>query len=211
MTAYPGTLWLEILRAKYFPNGSPMFVAAAGASLFGADLVKVREVFRSHVKFVVNDGASPRFWLDWDAPLASSFPVLFSYCSNPETSISELSHNGWDLGFRRSLSPVELGDWHRLVAMFPALSKEADSVSWPHTVSGKFTIKSLYNRIISGSTTSKFKRIWTARVPPKIKIFLWQAFRARLPLADQIQKRNGPGSAHCAMCFSLEDTNHIFF
>ena len=122
MTANPDALWLRILKAKYFPNGSPMFATPSGASQFWVDLVKVRDVFRSNVKFVVNDGASTRFWLDWwtrDAPLASSFPVLFSYCSHPEISISELSLNGWDLGFWRSLSLEELGDWHRLAALFP--------------------------------------------------------------------------------------------
>ena len=76
-------------------------------------MVRVRDVFREHVKFVVKNGASTHFWLDWwsgNTPLASYFMVLFSYCSNPEISISELSRNNWDLGFRRSLSPKELGD-----------------------------------------------------------------------------------------------------
>ena len=49
------------------------------------------------------------------------------------------------------------------------------------------------------------------RLPLKIKIFLWQAFRGRLPSADQIHKRNGPGSQFCALCGELEDTEHIFF
>ena len=48
-------------------------------------------------------------------------------------------------------------------------------------------------------------------MPPKIKIFLWQAFRGRLPAADQIRKRNGPGSEFCHLCGALENTDHIFF
>ena len=47
--------------------------------------------------------------------------------------------------------------------------------------------------------------------PPKIRIFLWQAFRGRLPSADQIRKRNGPGSQFCALCGDVEDSDHIFF
>lgn len=191
-----------------------MFAPATRGSQFWKDLVRVRDVFREHVKFVVGNGSSIRFWLDWwsgDSPLASSFPILFSYCSNQEISISELSRNNWDLGLRRSLSPAELGDWHRLAALFPVLSEGKDSVAWPHAASGKFSVKSLYSRLISGTPTSKFKQVWTAKIPPKIKNFLWQAFRGRLPSADQIRKRNGPGSAHCALCSELEDTNHIFF
>lgn len=214
MTAGAGTLWFDILKAKYFPFCSPMFAAASQGSQFWKDLIKVRDVFRDQVKFVVGNGASTRFWLDWwsgDSPLASSFPVLFSYCSNPDISISELSANEWDLGLRRSLSPVELDDWHRLAALFPTLSEEDDSVVWPHVASGKFSVKSLYSRLISGTPTSKFKNVWAAKVPPKIKIFLWQAFRGRLPSADQFRIRNGPGTVSCALCSQLEDTNHIFF
>ena len=48
-------------------------------------------------------------------------------------------------------------------------------------------------------------------MPPKIKIFLWQAFRGRLPAADQICKSNGPGSEFCSLCGDLENMNHIFF
>ena len=113
MTATLGTLWFDLLKAKYFPDGSPMFALATRGSQFWNDLVRVRDVFREHVKFVVNNGVSTRFWLDWwtgDSTLASAFPTLFSYCSFAEISISKLSRNNWDLGFRRSLSPEELGD-----------------------------------------------------------------------------------------------------
>lgn len=71
---------------------------------------------------------------------------------------------------------------------------QEDSVVWPHTSSGKFSVKSLYGCLISRSTTNKFKPVWHAMVPPKIKIFLWQAIRGGLPMADHIRKRNGPGS-----------------
>ena len=57
----------------------------------------------------------------------------------------------------------------------------------------------------------KFKDIWLARIPPKIKIFMWQAFRGKFPAADQIRKRNGPGSDRCALCGAIENTDHIFF
>ena len=42
--------------------------------------------------------------------------------------------------------------------------------------------------------------LWQAVMPLKIKIFLWQASRGRLPATDQIRKRNGPGSDRCAPC-----------
>ena len=106
-------LWLNILKAKYFPSSSPMFAHATGASQFWRDLVKLRPIFHGLVKFIVHNGKSTRFCLDWwcgMTTLAASFPVLFSYYPDPEISISELSANNWDLQLRRSLSPEELVD-----------------------------------------------------------------------------------------------------
>ena len=103
-----------------------MFASPRGGSQFWKDLVKARPLFLANVKFVVGDGLSVRFWLDWwcgDSHLSVSFPTLFSYCPNPDISIAELSVNNWDLDFRRSLYPIEFEEWHRLSALFPTLSE----------------------------------------------------------------------------------------
>lgn len=193
MTSGAGSLWFSILKAKYFPHTSLLFAPAHGGSQFWKDLVRVRPLFLENVKFVVGDGSPVRFWHDWwcgDSMLSVSFPTLFSYCPNSDTSTVELSANNWDLAFRRSLSPEEFEDWQRLFALFPTLSETVDSVVWPHISSGHFSVKSLYSRLVGGSPTNRFSQVWRVCVPPKIKIFLWQAFRGRLPAADQIRKRN---------------------
>lgn len=81
---------------------------------------------------------------------------------------------------------------------------------WPHSASGRF----LLNRYIPGlfrALPPLNSGLYGKLESPKIKIFMWQAIRGRLPVADQIQKWNGPGSDHCVLCSDLEDTNHIFF
>lgn len=50
-----------------------------------------------------------------------------------------------------------------------------------------------------------------ARIPLKIKIFMWQAMCGRLRAADQIRRRNGPGSEFCELCGAIENSNHILF
>ena len=81
MTTGADSLWYSILKAKYFPQSSPLFASARRGSQFWKNLVKVRPIFLEHVKFIVGNGSSIRFWRDWwcgDAPLAAQFPVLFS-------------------------------------------------------------------------------------------------------------------------------------
>lgn len=114
----PSVLWFGILKAKYFPTSSPLFASAISGSQFWHQVVKVRDDLRSLVKFNVGEGVSVHFWLDWwhgDRPLCLSFLVLFSYCSIPAISITDLSRRNWDLGVRRVPSPKDLEDWHRLV------------------------------------------------------------------------------------------------
>ena len=85
--------WLNLLKAKYFPSSSPMFAPSSGGSQFWRQLVSIRPIFRSLVKFVVHNSKSTRFWLDWwvgDTTLAVAHPILFLFCANPEISISEL-------------------------------------------------------------------------------------------------------------------------
>ena len=48
-------------------------------------------------------------------------------------------------------------------------------------------------------------------MPLKIKVFLWQMFRDRLPSSNNVAKRNGPSDGSCAICGAHEDANHIFF
>ena len=175
MSSGASSLWYYVLKAKYFPHSSPMFAGARHGSQFWKDLIKVRPLFLEHVKFIVGDGSSVCFWLDWwcgDAPLSMRFPVLFSYCPNLNISIAEVLANNWDLAFRRSLSPEELEHWQSLSAYFPSLSEAPDSVVWPHSSSGRFSVKSLYTRLIGGAPSNRFSSIWHYRVPLKIKIFL---------------------------------------
>ena len=53
--------------------------------------------------------------------------------------------------------------------------------------------------------------IWKARVPLKIKIFVWQLARNKLPASAQIHRRNGPSDGKCAICGEEEEADHIFF
>ena len=53
--------------------------------------------------------------------------------------------------------------------------------------------------------------VWSIRVPLKIRIFMWQWIRGRIPSGVEVRKRNGPGTGICPLCAVPEDSNHIFF
>jgi hypothetical protein len=50
-----------------------------------------------------------------------------------------------------------------------------------------------------------------ARLPLKIKVFVWQVYNNRIPSAEQLIKRNWPGDTGCKVCGQRESTDHIMF
>jgi hypothetical protein len=105
---------------------------------------------------------------------------------------------------------VEWENLCRIFALNPVGTGE-DKVSWALEESGCFSTKSLYLRLSHGAAITHFKEVWRTRVPPKIKVFLWQLIRGRLPSGEQLAKRHGPSNGNCELCGELEDCNHIFF
>ncbi|KAE8783440.1 dna replication licensing factor mcm2 [Hordeum vulgare] len=53
--------------------------------------------------------------------------------------------------------------------------------------------------------------LWKAPLPLKIKIFVWQLLRDRLPLGIEVLKRHGPGNGICPLCHVPETGSHILF
>ena len=53
--------------------------------------------------------------------------------------------------------------------------------------------------------------MWSIRLPLKIRIFMWQWIRGRIPSGVEVRKRNGPGTGLCPLYGVPKDSNHIFF
>ena len=69
-----------------------------------------------------------------------------------------------------------------------ALTSEPDSFWWKLEPSGQFTTESLYRALHNGAAAFQAMDIWRAHIPTKVKIFLWQLVRDRLPTGVQVHK-----------------------
>lgn len=76
---------------------------------------------------------------------------------------------------------------------------------------GFFTTKSVYEWLEKDLSGPDYKLIWKARIPLKIKIFLWQLFQNAIPTRDNLRKRNWPGNPTCSFCHDIESADHLFF
>ncbi|KAK1613172.1 hypothetical protein QYE76_036845 [Lolium multiflorum] len=147
-------------------------------------------------------------------PLKDQFPGLFAIASEPLASVATLFlGNQCRLTFRRELGlgeRVELANVARLVDSIH-LSEPQDRISWSLEPNGKFSVRSLYKSLCQGIPHKHYGIVWEIKVPLKVRIFLWQLSKHRLPSNDNIRKRRGPSNGTCALCLEVEDNNHIFF
>jgi hypothetical protein len=117
------------------------------------------------------------------------------------------------LQFRRSFGPVELDLWAALVQEISSveLSNNGDIVRWTLEPNGRFSVSSLYKKINQGPSLPHESLLWSAKLPLKIKIFLWQMAKGRLPSNEQINRRHGAVNGSCVLCGQSESVDHIFF
>lgn len=84
-------------------------------------------------------------------------------------------------------------------------------MSWPYTKKGEFTVRSAYNYELqrrnrdsgpSDSSASQWlwKKIWEAKVPPKVKNLVWRALRNGLPTMNTLASRGINVDRVCPRC-----------
>ena len=138
------------------------------------------------------------------------FALLFPFCSLSAvtaTSIYLLASSSWDLAFRHSLDPAELGMWHRLGTVFSVLSDGMDSIVWPLSSSGTFSVKSAYEARFLGREVSLMAAVtWKSKAPLQCRFFSWLAIRNRCWTSDRLARRGLPHQDTCPLCSQHDET-----
>uniref|UniRef100_A0A8I6X3U8 Reverse transcriptase domain-containing protein n=1 Tax=Hordeum vulgare subsp. vulgare TaxID=112509 RepID=A0A8I6X3U8_HORVV len=207
-------LWLRLLEAKYL-QGIPLLACSRSAgSQFWKSIQAIKEEIRAGLRFSVHNGSGTQFWLDpWldGAPLRLRFPGLFAICAASTILVSEAALvDGWHFEFYRSFSPTEVLEWNSLREVVPLpLSPEPDSVCWNLSPSGELSVSSAYQALCRRPVLPWLSPLWKAPMPLKIKIFVWQLLRDRLPSGTEVLKRHGPGNGLCPLCQIPETGTHI--
>ena len=90
------------------------------------------------------------------------------------TIFDVLPHNPLSIEFRRNLVGDKWDAWLHLVErlMSVLLNDDDDKFKWNLTLSGLFTVKSLYDDFMNGHTRFIQKYLCYLKVPLKIRIFM---------------------------------------
>lgn len=86
-----------------------------------------------------------------------------------------------------------------------------DKPKWDWEKSGIFSVKSTYKHLCCNEYGPKLKNLWKAKVPLKIKIYMWLVLQDAILTKDNLIKRKWKGDTKCAFCPEKESVTHLFF
>lgn len=151
-------------------------------------------------KYLLSDGKKIRFWLDvWmgECPLKVTFENSFKICDKQNETVPQLFLEVcWQFNFRRNFGPREMMEWDELQTCLSGvvLTEGQNKVRWELEKSGKFTMKSIYNHLLNtGVENAATKKIWQAKIPLKVKIFIWLLNKGRIQSVEQLKRKNLEG------------------
>jgi hypothetical protein len=139
--------------------------------------------------------------------------MLFNEAVNQKCSVLEVKEWGWVVQFKTRLQGVMRAQWYDLASKlnrFP-WHEEKDVAFWKWSASKKFTVKSVYNHLTKTDDGPNFKRVWSAKVPEKIKTFMWLVEQNAILTKDTMLRKNWQGDPSCYFCDIPKTIDHLFF
>ena len=79
-------------------------------------------------------------------------------------------------------------------------TSDHDSVVWKVEITGRFSVKSVYNAMASDDSGHSYSKIRKSKIPTKIKIFLWLLLNNAILTKDNLIKRKWVGDPVCYFC-----------
>lgn len=76
---------------------------------------------------------------------------------------------------------------------------------------GLFSVKSMYKSLCNQEVENPLNQIWKAKIPLKIKIFMWLIFNNAILTKDNLVKRKWVGDVRCSFCCDNESIPHLMF
>lgn len=214
----PNALWVTVLKNCYFPDSNFMQVERKrNDSLAWASLLHGRDILRSAGRWVVGDGASIN--IETDNWLVSGTKARLGN-GGGATWVRELidqNSRGWDVRKVRDL--IDHSFVLQVLQTPMRWTDGEDSLIWPHTKTGEYSVKSGYHIIrrmkqpedSTASSSSRidkrvWKVIWQINILQKIKIFLWKAVQNIIPVRENLAKRRVVNSGLCPLCEQGNET-----
>lgn len=227
-------LWNKVLVQRYGQsihydlNESLSF---SGASHIMKNVVSLKDFIsevlnRGCFRWIHCNGEKIYFWEDWwreEGPLKETLPRLYSLSKLKHVSLSSFLNKWQSRAGNESLwsSGLEIRDEPSLrtltnILLEIRLMEGEDGLLWTPG-DGEFSSKKCCKVLMNSneetySPFSIWNRIWKAKVPPKIAIFLWKLQREIVPTRKFLSERIATVPTTCLWCNeAVESINHLFW
>jgi hypothetical protein len=142
----------------------------------------------------MRNGSICRLWKDSildEIPLCTQFPILFDLCIDKDCTIKEAMDANPMIHFRRNLRGDNLVHWNAIKERLWALNLSIDNdfISWSLNQNKTLSTKFVYHWLEINLAGSHNKWIWKAKIPLKIKVFLWQMCQDAVLTRENMKKR----------------------
>jgi hypothetical protein len=210
-------LWQEIVRTKYnIKRGIVHLKVKPSNSPVWNDLIKVKELYMCGRYIQIGNGRDTDFWSDpWcgTIPLKEKFRQLAEICNEQKKSVAEIARGGWRLTFRRWLDENNQIQMRQLrdILTTCALGLDKDKPMWRREKHKRFSVRTMYTHLCRADIENQNKKLWKAKIPLKVKIFMWLLQQNAVLTKDNLAKRNWKGDKRCRFCNMDECINHLFF
>jgi hypothetical protein len=124
-----------------------------------------------------------------------------------------MKKKNWRPSFKRWLHEDLQNQVRRLydIVYCFSINNSKDRAKWDWEKSGIFSVKSTYKYLSRLDVGLSFKKIWNAKIPLKIRIFMWLVSHDAILTKDNLIKQKWNGNSSCAFCTEKKDGQHLFF
>ena len=219
----PTTLAARTLKARYFPRSS-FFDAKIGyrPSYIWRSFLSVKDIVRKGCKWNIGDGRSVNVWNDfWVDDYRSLGPKPDNCEVDQVRDLLNIEGDGWNHELLYSLFPHNIAS--KIACCYVSKSRN-DVLYWHNSPGGRFSCKSAYllaleehedmvrTTTISDNLIDFWRVVWKARVPSKVKLFMWRAWNNYVPTIDNLQSRGLNPTSSCTHCGETsENLAHVLF
>ena len=206
----------RILKAKYFPFSDILHAELGSSPSFTwRSIFNSLEVLRCGTRWRVGNGRLIHIWDDKWLPTPSTYKVISPPQSLVEfpmvSSLIDPVSNWWNVELVRVLFlPFKA----EVILKIPLCHNfPEDNLIWIGNKRGVFSVKSAYfiaAKVLSSMDmgecssgdpfTQIWKKVWSLKLPPKIRIFSWRACVNGLPVLSKMAEKGIKTSCICPVC-----------
>jgi hypothetical protein len=212
--------WVNLIWSTYYSDKVPHGYKEVG-SFWWREVLRLNIMYRGVAMCKLGNGSTVLFWEDlWSSlVLADSFPRLYSYVLNAQTSVKDVMvAEDLESLFSLPLSQEAFLELQQLNLHLQTVRYDVDANDqWTFLWgNAKYSSSKFYSMVFSGRQAPvTFTWLWNSKCSPRLKFHVWLLLVDRLNTKDIIRRRhyNTQAGLFCVMCDALvhEDRDHLFF